>query len=141
MSVDLDRITLRAPRYPDECPYWPCLLFLYDEEIVAALYFDDSPDSEAYGVDADGVVDDEPLAATGHFLGWSLHILTETQASAADPRVAAPVIDGAGDDLPLPEVMRWAYAAVAERATPLGLTFARSRERLAWTPEGGWPGA
>lgn len=141
MSVDLDRVVVRAPRYPEECPYWPCALFLYDgEEIVAALFFDDDEFSTAYGVDAEGVVDDEPLDATGHVFGWTLQILADTQPSPVDPRVAAPVVEGFGDDLTLPEVMERAYAVVAERATPLGLTFEQSRKRLRWEPEGGWPG-
>jgi hypothetical protein len=139
MSVDLDRISLRAPRYPDECPFWPCALFVCDDEIVAALYFDDAEDSTGYAVDPDGVVGETPIEGTGHLVGWTLHILADTRPDASDPRVAAPVVDCLGDELAMPDVMHRAYAAVAARATPLGLSYEESRNRLVWTPEAGWP--
>jgi hypothetical protein len=55
VGLDIDRVSVRAPRYPDEAPYWPCALFLYDDEVVAALYFDDL-DSAGYPVDDQGVL-------------------------------------------------------------------------------------
>jgi hypothetical protein len=140
MSVDLNRIRLLAPRYPEETPYWPCVFFVHEDEIVAVLFFDDEEvEGVSFAVDAQGLVDEEPVEAPGDLLGWSLHILAEEKPSPVDPRVAAPSVEGWGDDLTIPDVMQRAYAAIEARAEPLGLTYEKSRERLLWTPVGGWP--
>jgi hypothetical protein len=133
MSVELDRISIHAPRFPDECPFWPCALFSHGDEIVAALYFDDDEEL-GYEMDAEGVLDESPSEASGHRVGWTLHILAESSPSASDPRVLAPDVDVLGDDRSLPEIMAAAYAAVAARATPRGLSYDESRKHLIWQP-------
>jgi hypothetical protein len=48
--------------------------------------------------------------------------------------VLAPDVDVLGDDRSLPEIMAAAYAAVAARATPRGLSYDESRKHLIWQP-------
>jgi hypothetical protein len=109
---------------------------------VAALFFDDTDAGQGHVMDAQGVVDwDLPVPGTDHRVGWSLQIVAECAPSIVDPRIMAPVIDAWGEDLPLPQAMQRAYEAIEHRAEPLSLSFDESRERLPWSPEGGWPHA
>ena len=140
MTVNVQRLTMRSPGYPDQTPYWPCALFLHEQEIVAALFFDDGDDGLGHEVDGAGVVDlDAPIEGTGHTIGWCLHIIAHGAPSAEDPRVMAPEVEVFGDELSLPDALSEAYERIGEHAEPLGLTFEQSRERLLWRPVEGWP--
>src|SRR3954467_14888468 len=104
MEVSPEKIRMKCPAYPEETPYWPCAFFLHGEEIVSALFFDDSTDDTGYDVDADGVIG-EPVEGTGHSVGWTLHVLTQESAHSRDPRRMAPHVTVRGEEATVPEVM------------------------------------
>jgi hypothetical protein len=137
--IDLEEISLRAPRYPEETPYWPCVLFLFrEEEIVAALFYDDTFDDVGYPVDEHGVIDlDAHVDADQHAVGWSLQILAESEPSPIDPRQRAPSIDVLGEDLSVPEALEHAAAEIQTRASARAQL--RAVARLVWRPVHGWP--
>jgi hypothetical protein len=129
MSIDLDKVRVISPRWPDETPYWPCALFLYGDEIVAALWYEQEGEAEAFEFDEYGVLESSPEPSPG---GWFLHILADsTSPSPRDPRVQAPNIDVVGEATPV-DAIQAAYETIENRAHPRGLSYQQSLDRLAW---------
>lgn len=137
MALAAENIRARAPAWPHEAPYWPCLYFVYGEadEIVSVLYFD-GEEVGGHPVDDEGVVQwDEDVADEDVGpVGWCVQVLAATEPDARDPRVAAPSVDVLGPALPVLDAYSAALELTARRSHVIGESYEQSLRRLLWRP-------
>jgi hypothetical protein len=95
--MDTDKLTIRRPDAPQ--PHWAVAHMIYDDgPIVGVLWWEDEPPFGS-AVDAEGVVDDEPLDPDeSEPTGWCHWIVGDESASPEDPRSGAANVVVEGPD-------------------------------------------